>query len=566
MSFIGFLNSFLCKLTGGDKSTLETSRARLSILAGFSFVLFAVIVIRLADLTLMRAQEPLQKNVYAMHDSKPRADIVDRNGTILATSLQVASLYADPTMIENKPFIARQLEDILNITNVDTKLNKKGRFIWIKRGLTPEQHYAVNALGQPGLGFRNETKRFYPQGSLASHVMGYTNVDGQGISGLELQYNDQLTQGNDPLKLSFDIRIQYSLVDALKKAQVRFNAKAAIGGVVDIETGEILAAASLPDFDPHTIANATQNQKFNRFSTGVYEMGSTFKLFSTAAFLEKTNKPFSYTFDARKPLKEGRFVINDYHAQKRILTIPEVFIHSSNIGSALMGRKIGDDLLQKFYNDLGFMDRVVIDFPSRGKPLVPNPWRDINTLTTTYGHGIAVTPLHVLQATAAIVNGGVMPRLRFVNDNNVNDLNVQKRVLSENTAHKMRQLLRLNVTNGSGGQADVEGYVVGGKTGTSEKVTEHGYDKDLLLSSFIGVFPVHAPRYAILAILDEPKGDKKSFGYATGGWTAAPVVGEVSRKIASILAMPPSNDVPDLTAGLDRYLAKKENLSPASYD
>jgi len=286
----------------------------------------------------------------------------------------------------------------------------------------------------------------------------------------------------------------------------------------------------------------------------------------SAAYIESTGNGFSKTFDARKPLKEGRFKINDFHAEKRVLTLPEVFIHSSNIGSALMGRGMGTDAMRDFYRDLGFFDRVKTDMPSLGKPLTPKPWRDINTLTASYGHGIAVSPLHVLQATATIVNGGMAPELSFAKK--PRDINtIQKRILSASTAHKMRQLLRLNVTDGSGEKAGVDGYMVGGKTGTSEKSSAGGYDKNKLLSSFVGVFPAHEPKYAVLAILDEPKGTKASYGYATGGWTAAPVVGDVITDLARITGMPPQYNAPNLTAGLDRYLKKDEpNFSPASYE
>ena len=567
MTILNRLNKTAASLVGAKGKNLEIARARLSILSGVCMVLFAIVIIRVGDLTLLQAPREPRTDMTGYVDGGyvDRADIVDRNGVLLATSLQVPSLYADPTMIENKAFIARELENILGVDDLDARLDKSGRFVWIKRGITPEQHYAINQLGQPGLGFRNETRRFYPQGHLVSHVVGYTNIDGKGLSGIELQYDNRLKKGGEALVLNVDIRVQHALVKSLSQTMGAFKAKAAIGGVVDVETGEIIAAASLPDFDPHHVSKATNNQKFNRFATGVYEMGSTFKLFSTANFLEETGQSFSHSFDATKPLKEGRFTINDYHGKKRVLTVPEVFIYSSNIGTALMGRSIGTDSMKSFYKDLGFFDRLEIDFPSRGKPLTPNPWRDVNTLTAAYGHGIAVSPLHVLRATATIVNGGVVPQLSFVK-NNDGAVQIQKRVLSMSTAHKMRQLLRLNVTNGSGGKSDVVGYMVGGKTGTSEKSSAGGYDKDKLLSSFVGVFPSHAPRYAVLAILDEPQGTKASYGYATGGWTGAPVVGSVIRDMASILAISPTMNETNLTAGLDRYLKKTSNISPVGFE
>ncbi len=567
MSALNRLNRSLLGILFPKGENIRTCRTRLKIIRSFSLFLFALVIIRLADLTLLQpSQEEVIHNASLHIEGHfERADIVDRNGVLLATTLQVPSLFADPTLIDNKPYIANQLEQILGISNVLPKLEREGRFVWIKRGITPDQHYKVNALGSPGLAFRTETRRLYPQGKNAAHLVGYTSVDGAGLSGIELKYDDYLKQSDNPLTLAVDVRLQYALAKALNKQMQDFNAKGAAGGVIDIETGEIIAAVSLPDFDPHHAGKADNAALFNRFALGVYEMGSTFKLFSTAAYVEETGHAFSQKFDAREPLEEGRFTINDFHAEKRILTLPEVFIHSSNIGSALMGRAIGDEGMQKFYSDLGFMDRVEADFPALGKPLTPNPWREINTLTASYGHGIAVSPLHVLQATAAIVNGGVKPNLTFAKRNTVNN-DIQRRIISASTAYKMKQLLRLNVTNGSGQKADINGYMVGGKTGTSEKIVNGEYSKDKLMSSFIGVFPIHQPKYAVLAILDEPKGTKESFGYATGGWTAAPVVGDVIADIVRIEGFVPDLGAPNMTAGLDRYLKQEDPLfSPVNF-
>ncbi len=569
MSLLNKWNRNIAHIVSAKGEALVVGRTRLKIVRSVCLVLMALVVIRLFDLSVIqKPHEP--EHEYSMTGGEKimeRADIVDRNGVLLATTLQVASLYADPSLVENKAFIARKLEEILKINNVQEKLDKKGRFVWIKRGITPDEHYKINALGSPGLGFRAETRRFYPQGENAAHLIGYTSVDGNGLAGMELEYNDRLQKGGDPLTLSMDIRVQHALTKSLRDKMQKFQAKGATGGVVDIETGEVLAAVSLPDFDPHHAGKADADARFNRFALGVYEMGSTFKLFSTANYIEATKHPFSTTFDARKPLKEGRFTINDYHAEKRILTLPEVFVHSSNIGSALMAQTIGTDSMKAFYKDLGLLDKVDVDFPATGAPLYPQPWRNLNTLTAAYGHGIAVSPLHVLQATAAITNGGKFVKLSFIKPKNQKDI-IQSRVVSAATAHKMRQLLRLNVTNGSGTQANVAGYEVGGKTGTSEKVSARGgYDKNRLLSSFIGVFPANAPRYAVLAILDEPHGTKDTYGYATGGWTAAPVVGSVITDITRIFGIAPELRDSNLTAGLERYIDAEESTgySPASY-
>jgi cell division protein FtsI (penicillin-binding protein 3) len=270
----------------------------------------------------------------------------------------------------------------------------------------------------------------------------------------------------------------------------------------------------------------------------VYELGSTFKLFSTAAYFGFEKAPMSQRFDVRKPISHGRFKINDYHAEKRILTLPEVFMLSSNIGSARMGEAVGGEKLQSFYRDLGLMEKPEFDLKEVTQPLVPNPWREINTLTTSYGHGIAVSPLQLVRAAGSIVNGGnlVSPRLTFAE---VKDYQSLVRVVSERTAQNMRSLLRLTVTDGTGGSAEVEGLLIGGKTGTAEKPSKdgRGYDRKRLISSFLGVFPIDAPRYAIFIMVDEPKGQKDSFGYATAGWVAAPAVGNIIEAMAPMVGI-----------------------------
>lgn len=567
MSLFNRWNKNIGLLISAKGEAMTIGRTRLKIVRSICLFLFALIIIRVADLTVIQTPREPTTDYHASSQTEglfERGDIVDRNGILLATTLQVPSLYADPTLINNKDYIAQKIQDILKI-DITEKLQKPGRFVWIKRGLTPDEHYKINALGSPGLGFRTETRRFYPQGENAAHLVGYTSVDGNGLAGVELYYNDQLKKGTDTLELAMDTRIQYALAKSLRNQMATFKAKAAIGGVIDIETGDVIAAVSLPDFDPHHAGNATNDERFNRFAVGVYEMGSTFKLFSTANYIEETGNPYSTTFDAREPLKIGRFTINDFHAEKRILNLPEVFIHSSNIGSALMGRAIGAQSMQNFYRDLGFMDKITTDFPALGTPIIPNPWREVSTLTAAYGHGIAVSPLHVLKAAATVANGGISPQIHFAKESR--DINqIQTRIMSASTAYKMQQLLRLNVTNGSGTRADVAGYNVGGKTGTSEKSVAGGYSKSKLLSSFIGVFPVDAPKYAILAILDEPIGNKKSFGFATGGWTAAPVVGQVITDMTRILGIPPAVNVPNMTAGLDKYINHeiKGGISPVN--
>jgi len=299
---------------------------------------------------------------------------------------------------------------------------------------------------------------------------------------------------------------------------------------------------------------------FNKATLGVYELGSTFKIFSTAALLEKSSHNISSVFDARQPIKMGRFKIRDYHAEKRVLTTPEVFIHSSNIGSAMMGMEVGTENLKNFYRDIGLIESPEFELQEIGKPIVPSPWREINTLTASYGHGIAVSPLQLVSAVSSIVNGGflIKPTLILNQDKKKNTENI--RVVSDKTAHRMRQLLRLVVSEGTGSSADVAGFLVGGKTGTAEKPGKKGYDRKRLISSFMGVFPMDKPQYAVFVMVDEPKGIKETYGYATGGWVGAPTVQRVIKNMVSILNLPPSDTGEGFEGSLMRFVKTKEQL------
>ncbi|MCB1563824.1 MAG: penicillin-binding protein 2, partial [Alphaproteobacteria bacterium] len=330
----------------------------------------------------------------------------------------------------------------------------------------------------------------------------------------------------------------------VKRAVEEFSASSASGVIMDVKTGEILAGVSLPDFDPHDPGGAPKEALFSHLTQGAYELGSVFKVFSTAALFESRNVPMGTMFDAREPLKRGRYTINDYHAKDRILTLPEVFMYSSNIGSAMMGEAVGTDALKAFYEDLGLLTPLELEIRETAHPIVPSPWRDINALTASYGHGVATTPVQLVTAVSSIVNGGLLVKPSVVLHDataQTPDSSAHIRVVSERTAEKMRELLRLVVTDGTGSKADVKGYQVGGKTGTAEKLVNGRYDRTKRMSSFVGVFPMDAPRYAVFVIVDEPKGNKDSFGYATGGWVAAPAVARTVVSMAAILGLPPES-------------------------
>jgi cell division protein FtsI (penicillin-binding protein 3) len=556
--------------TGHMTGSLQTAKIRLAMVAAAFLLGYFAITLRLADLTLFSSSpEPAQT---AAQDVKPlekplRASILDRNGEIMAASLAMASLYADTTGIQDAKATAKELAGILpdiSVKELETKLSSGKKFIWLARNITPRQEYAINALGNPALGFQQEERRIYPSERLAAHLTGYTDVDGKGIAGAEKYFEKQLAAGKEPVRLSVDLRVQHILHRELANSMKSFSAKAAAGVVMDVNTGEIIAAVSLPDFDPLKPGEASDEAKFNRLTLGVYEMGSTMKLFSTAAALDSGKVGMGAVFDASEPIKYGRFTINDYHAKKRAMTVPEIFIYSSNIGTARMAQALGPNGLKDFYKRMGFFEPVPVELPERGAPLYPKPWRDISTLTTSFGHGIAVTALHLVRAAAALANGGTLVEPTLMKEKKTLSPEPQgERVVKPQTSAQIRQLLELVVASGTGSKAAVEGYNVGGKTGTAEKNTGGNYKHDLLLSSFIGVFPIDNPRYAVLAMLDEPHPTKESFGYATGGWTAAPVVARVVEQLGPLYRMAPEEDTrPAILQAMGKYM--KEGKSSAT--
>ena len=531
---------------------LKKTRSRMMIVIAGFIIAYAGISMRLIYLTTRHIDTSVKKTVAYLpkktttHENNFRATIVDRNNNILATSLTTSSLYADPKVMLDPADAAQKLSSVfpdLNYGKILSKLQSKGRFVWIKRNLTPKQKYDVNALGLPGLAFKKEKRRVYPSNELTAHVVGYTSVDGDGLSGIENSFDDLLKSTDGSLQLTIDTTVQHILHREMAKTIKEFNAIGGGGIVMDVRSGEVLALASFPDFDPHDPMGTPMENQFNRVTKGVYEMGSTFKIFSTAALLELTNARITDHFDATKSIRRGGFTISDYHGKKRFLSVPEVLIHSSNIGSARMAEKIGTPKMLEFLSDLGLMDPADIELKEIGKPLIPSPWRDINTITAAYGHGMAVSPLQAATAISAIVNGGTMPTPTLIKrPDDTSDLYEKKRVVSPQTSSYIRQMLRLVVSDGTGGNANAKGYRVGGKTGTSEKIKGKGYNKKALFSSFVGVFPIDDPQYVVLVAIDEPKGNKKSYGYATGGWVAAPVVGNVIRDMAPIVGVKPQAD------------------------
>lgn len=526
---------------------METARNRL-VATGFAFLIaFLMIVGRLVDLTLFDQGKDVAAGGETVQTAR-RGDIVDRNGIIVATSLPTASLYADPKEIIDPVGAAQALREVfpaMERSALLAKLTQASRFVWIKRNLRPEEHFAVNRLGIPGLKFQPEYRRVYPHGREAAHVLGLANIDGQGIAGIEQQYNGLLSN-SETVRLTLDMRVQHMLREELDAAQKEFRAIGAAGLVLDAETGAVIAMVSLPDFDPNNPGEADKDARFNHITKGVYEIGSVFKVFTVAMALDSNTTSLERGYDASRPLQIGGHTISDYHAQNRWMSTPEILVHSSNVGSALMARDVGGALQRKYLKAFGLLGTATIDLPEVGETLAPNPWRDINTLTIGFGHGIATTPIQISSAVAAIVNGGVLrPASLLYRDRS--ELTPGDRVISARTSKQVGALMRMVVRFGTATRADVPGYDVGGKTGTAEKLINGFYRKDQRLSSFVGAFPMEAPRYVVFAMLDEPKGNRSTFNYATAGWVAAPVIGRMVQRMAPLLGIAPN--IPPSAAG-----------------
>tara|TARA_R110001592_G_scaffold27763_25_gene102928 strand:- start:8739 stop:10472 length:1734 start_codon:yes stop_codon:yes gene_type:complete len=547
-------------IEGEHRSAVSMAQSRLSILAVCFISAYLIIGLRLVDLGVVQAQlfDPPAQNsgaeTVAVKDIAPRRGaIYDRNGFLVATTLKTPSLFVDPSMVLNADALADDLAQVLpDLDQAEAKrvMSADNRFGWLAYNITPAQQQAVLKIGDPSLGFKYNYTRVYPQGSLFAHMVGYTDRDGLGLAGVERSFDDVLGSGED-VNISLDLRLQHAVKREVSRAMSEFTAKAGVGIVLDAKSGEVLAAVSLPDFDLNEASDATDAQKFNRLTLGVYELGSMFKIFSTAALLELEKVGMDFTFDARKPLKIGWFKISDYHAQKRILTVAEVFMYSSNIGSALMGKMVGGDALRAFYKDLGLMDALRFDIREIGAPIVPHPWREDSTMTVSYGHGISTSALQMSAAVATVVNGGIAIQPTLIKKNDKQGMRSEVRVLSERTSEKMRKLLRLVVAQGTGRKANLEGIAIGGKTGTAEKSIGGRYRRNKLISSFVGAFPIEDPRYVVMVMVDEPNGNKSSYGYATAGWVAAPAVKRIVQSMVSILGLPADQYDPSRDIALD---------------
>jgi len=533
-------------LAGQRAQALEVGRTRL-LVTGIVFALaFFAIGWRLIDLAVSGhgARARLATADGTAPATTLRADIVDRNGALLATSVSAASLYADPREIPDPRAAADALIRVLPALShgeLLTKLASRRRFVWLKRNLTPREEYAVNRLGIPGLHFRRAPRRIYPYGELTAHAVGFTDIDGSGLSGIERAFDSALRGADMPLALSLDVRVQHVVAAEMAAAMEKFDAVGGAGLVLDVRTGELLAMVSLPTFDPNRRDKASPDALFNRASLGVYEMGSVFKIFTTAMALDAGVVDLADGYDTSEPIREARYTITDFKPKKRWLSVPEIFMYSSNIGTARMALKAGGPMQRVFLERIGLSEPATLEIPEVGRPMLPTPWRRINTITASYGQGIAVSPLQIVSATAAVVNGGELHPATLLRRAD-GAPPAARRVIAPATSRAMRLLMRLVVSHGTGRKAAAPGYLVGGKTGTADKPMNGGYARDKRIASFAAAFPMTDPRYAVFIMLDEPKGIKSTYGYATGGWVAAPVVARVVDRIGPLLGVEPVRD------------------------
>lgn len=534
----------------------DTGKARLAVAALSFLVIYTVIGARLVTYAMESDVRVASGHAGDRAIAAARPDLTDRNGHILATDLVSPSLYAEPHRIINLDDAVEKLNAVLpelEIAELRAKLDSKRKFVWLKRELTPRQEADVHSLGLPGVGFRRENRRVYPSGRIAAHVVGHVNVDNRGTAGIEKFLDDRglaelhgmgfaLDRAQKPVPLSIDLRVQHALRDELVMAMEKFSAIAASGILMNVHTGEIVGMASLPDYDPNQPETALEPDAINRMTTGVYEMGSTFKAFTVAMALDTGRITLDDRYDARRPLRVARFTINDFHAQRRILTVPEIFMHSSNIGTARMALDVGIDGQKEFLRRIGMLDRLQTELPENAQPLYPKKWKQLNAMTISFGHGISIAPIQMAAAASALVNGGYYHTPTFLPRDRDEASALAKPVLRPETSDAMRYLMRLNVERGTARRADRPGYRIGGKTGTAEKVVNGRYARNKLMTSFLGTFPADDPQYVLLVILDEPKGLKETHGYATSGWNAAPTAGNVVARVAPLLGVLPKID------------------------
>src|SRR5436305_1880489 len=545
-------------LYGQDVDRSAKAKTRVALAAMAFAGIYAIIALRLVIFAVAPESHAARRTGSQDAVATARPDILDRNGQILATDVRMPSLFGEPRKIidadEATELLTAVLPD-LESREVRERLASRRGFVWLKREIKAQQQQDIHRLGIPGIGFLNENKRDYPDGAEISHLIGHVNIDNQGIAGIEKWLDGQglaalhmagfaTDRLQNPIELAVDLRVQHVLHEELAAARAKFGALAAAGLVLNVRTGEVLAMVSEPDYDPNNPRQALDPSRINRLTTGVFEMGSTFKAFTVAMALDSGKATLKSTFDARMPLHMGRFDIHDFEPQRRMLSVPEIFTYSSNIGAARMALAVGIDGHKAFLKKMSQLDRLRTELPESAEPIVPKRWVNLNTATIAFGHGLSVAPLQAAMGVAALMNGGTLIPPTFLKRSEADAQALGKRVIKPETSAVMRYLMRLNVERGTAAKADVPGYYIGGKTGTADKVVNGRYSKAKVLTDFMAVLPADQPRYLLLIMLDEPHTTPETHGFTTSGWNAVPTGGAVVARIAPLLGIAPRMGLP----------------------
>lgn len=561
------------------RRALDKARKRILVAACVFVGLYFVLGLKLTWSTVVDPKLPSAAQIAAMQPTlsvapppPSRADITDRNGTILAVSLPGAALYADPQQVPDPAAAATLLANAMpgvdeaataEKLGAGVPVNKRKEFVYLDRKLTPQEELAVNSLGIPGVYFENNEKRHYPDGDLAAHILGGVKVDSTGVAGVEQYFNARLTSDPTPLALSIDAGIQSIVHDELASAVKEFQAPGGCAIVMNAHTGEILAMASLPDYDVNAYGSAVPNDQFDKCVNGTYEPGSVFKLQTVAMALDSGMIHWWDYFDTTHPLQVGRFQITDFEPAHSWMAVPEILNVSSNIGASRIATILGPRIEQNWYTRQQFFQPLNIQLPGPPKPLFPsfNNWGLAATMTVAFGAGIAISPLQLVTAVLPIVNGGIryQPTLLAVDPNGPQPQGV--RIMQQSTSDMMCKLMTNVVLYGTGKNAAVPGYVVGGKTGTAQVVGPHGgYLKHTNNASFMAAFPMDDPQYVVYVLVLQPKPDATTYGFTTGGYIAAPSVGRIIARIGPMLGIMPADG--EQLAALDQRLTVP--LSPAA--
>lgn len=523
-------------------SALDIAKQRVTIVGCTILLAFIAVIIRLGDVMLLKQRDrAICEHMCDFHVL--RSDIVDTNGQVVATNIPTGSAYINPQHVFNIKEASEKLAKVLKTTDaeqLEKKIKAGKNFVWLARHISPKMQADLMNLGIPGVYIYRDQTRVYPHGALLSHVLGMCGIDGNGLSGVEAFFDARLQEDRQPVQLSIDLRVQHILHNELENGVSEFSANGANAVVMRVKTGEVLGMVSLPDYDPHTPGQFDQTCFFNRNTLGAYEPGSVFKILNVAIALETGKATLNSIFDGSAPIQIGRFKVTDFKGLNRPMTLIEAFTKSSNIAAVKISQQFGPEIQKDFMKKFGVLTKVKLELPELGGPLIPKNWTSTSMMTISYGYGVSQTPLQLLSVIASVINKGqkVTPTLLKVDGPIVKG----ESILNEKTSATVRNLMRKVVSEGTAKKADVIGFDVFGKTGTAyQKNAKGGYGTDAnrkRTTTFIGGFPEKDPEVILIVMMDDPKPTKETAGYATAGWNAAKVAGNIIKRVAPLFLDP----------------------------